>query len=127
MVEVAHRPHRGRYAMTVVITRIPARVRFTTRDAEGWRSTRESDAPASSQPEWTSTIIRARMAVLSRASVAGDGASSLEPANTAAIATYALGLATASSSPPATVGVVASGACRGSGGARAIRTARKAM
>ena len=60
---------------------------LTIREVAGSRSTRESDAPASSHPMWMRTIMHARTAVLTNASAAGERSPSREPANTAAIAT----------------------------------------
>ena len=72
--------------MTLVATRVAASVTLITREPSGSRITRESDAPANTQARWMITIIRASTAVLSSTSAVGDRISSLEPANTAAMA-----------------------------------------
>src|SRR5215207_4865126 len=118
------RPYPGTSAMTVVAIRIAAKRRLTIRDAIGSRRRRDSAAPAKSQNRWMTTIMTVSTADFSSASRRRGATGSVVPANTAAIARYALGLAIARRNPPAKDGARASPSCRASGGAVAILNAR---
>src|SRR5262245_9641294 len=108
-------------ARAVEATRQAASAMLMALAAVGLRSICDSDVPMSSQTAWISTIIATSTASLTET----DSPSA--PANTAAIASQALGLATASSSPPAKEGATVRSPGLASGGAVAILNARYMM
>src|SRR4051812_8568377 len=94
------------------------------RELTGSWKIREKQLPASNQTRWMATIIKARTAIFSMAPAAGDTMGRSALAKTAAIATYALGLAIASRKPAGREGAAVRRSGRDSGGAVAILKAR---
>src|SRR4029077_882795 len=84
--------HQPNTVSAVVATSTAASATLIARDQAGCCKARDSAAPTSSQPRWITTIMPVSTAIFVIASRPGSSGITMVPANTAAMATNALGL-----------------------------------